>query len=215
MPIVKTDVTYTSKRTEDTIQELKKSYPFLEIGTIGYSVLGRPISFIRIGNGVKKVFYNGSFHANEWITSVVMLKFIEDIAEAFGNRRRFYGVDLERLFRKVTLYVVPMVNPDGVDVVNGAIENNSVLRSVEQIADNYPAVPYPDGWKANIRGVDLNLQFPAEWNQARETKFAQGFTTFAPRDFVGEGPLTEPESLAVYNFTLEQNFDFILAYHTQ
>lgn len=215
MAIVQTDVIYTSKRNEDTIQELKKEYPFLEIGVIGYSVLGRPISFLKLGTGTKKVFYNGSFHANEWITSVVLLKFVEELAEALEDRERFYGVDLERLFRRVTLYVVPMVNPDGVDVVNRAIENNAVLRSVEQIADNYPAIPYPEGWKANIRGVDLNLQFPAEWNQAREIKFEQGFTTFAPRDFVGEGPLTEPESLAVYNFTLEQNFDLILAYHSQ
>lgn len=215
MAIVQTDVIYTSQRNQDTIQKLKKKYPFLEIGTIGYSVLGRPITFLKMGVGKKKVFYNGSFHANEWITTIVLLKFMEEMADAFVNRRRFYGVDLERLFRKVTLYVVPMVNPDGVDVVNGAIENHAVLRGVEKIADNYPSIPYPDGWKANIKGVDLNLQFPAEWNQAREIKFAQGFTTFAPRDFVGEGPLTEPESLAVYEFTLEQNFDLILAYHSQ
>ena len=37
----------------------------------------------------------------------------------------------------------------------------------------------------------------------------------APRDFVGYGPLTEPESLAVYNFTLQHNFRLILAYHSQ
>lgn len=29
------------------------------------------------------------------------------------------------------------------------------------------------------------------------------------------GPLTEPEALAVYNFTLLRNFRLILAYHTQ
>lgn len=29
------------------------------------------------------------------------------------------------------------------------------------------------------------------------------------------GPLTEPESLALYNFTLRHNFKLILAYHTQ
>ncbi len=37
----------------------------------------------------------------------------------------------------------------------------------------------------------------------------------APRDFVGYGPLTEPESLAVYNFTLQHNFRLILIYHSQ
>lgn len=29
------------------------------------------------------------------------------------------------------------------------------------------------------------------------------------------GPLTEPESLAIYNFTLANNFNLIIAYHTQ
>lgn len=63
--------------------------------------------------------------------------------------------------------------------------------------------------------MDLNLQFPASWTEAREIKFAQGFNRPAPRDFVGFGPLTEPEALAVYNFTLKHNFRLILAYHTQ
>ncbi len=63
--------------------------------------------------------------------------------------------------------------------------------------------------------MDLNLQFPAGWEEARRIKFAQGFTSPAPRNFVGFGPLTEPESLAIYNFTLEHNFNLILAYHTQ
>lgn len=63
--------------------------------------------------------------------------------------------------------------------------------------------------------MDLNLQFPAGWEQARLIKFEQGFTSPAPRDFVGFGPLTEPEALAIYNFTLEHNFSLILSYHTQ
>ena len=37
----------------------------------------------------------------------------------------------------------------------------------------------------------------------------------APRDFVGYGPLTEPEALAIYNFTLSHNFNLVIAYHTQ
>ena len=36
----------------------------------------------------------------------------------------------------------------------------------------------------------------------------------APRDFVGFSPLTEPESLAIYNFTLMHDFRLVIAYHT-
>ena len=63
--------------------------------------------------------------------------------------------------------------------------------------------------------MDLNLQFPAGWENARKIKFSQGYTKPAPRDFVGYGPLTEPEALAIYNFTLIHDFKLILAYHTQ
>lgn len=72
------------------------------------------------------------------------------------------------------------------------------------------------GWKFfKSTGVDLNLQFPAGWEQAREIKYSQGFTQPAPRDFVGFGPLTEPESLAIYNFTLMHDFRLVIAFHTQ
>ena len=64
-------------------------------------------------------------------------------------------------------------------------------------------------------GTDLNLQFPAGWKNAKEIKYAQGFDMPAPRDFVGFGPLTEPESLAIYNFTLMHDFRLVIAYHTQ
>ena len=63
--------------------------------------------------------------------------------------------------------------------------------------------------------MDLNLQFPANWEEARRIKFSQGYTKPAPRNYVGEGPLTEPEALAIYNFTLEHDIKLTLSYHTQ
>ena len=37
----------------------------------------------------------------------------------------------------------------------------------------------------------------------------------APRDFVGSGPLSTSESIALYNFTISHNFRLVISYHTQ
>ena len=207
---------YTYKKLQDKIQQLKIAYPFLEIGNIGYSVLGRSIPYIKIGIGKKEVFYNASFHANEWITTPVLMKFVEEYAIQYLINGKLNEFSARELYNSVSLYIVPMVNPDGVDLVTGGLQpvDNS-YKNAEQIAENFPNIPFPSGWKANIEGVDLNLQFPAGWKQAKEIKYEQGFNKPAPRDYVGDGPLVAPESLAVYNFTLEHNFRLVIAYHTQ
>ena len=206
---------YSSGLNQLVIENLAMRYPFLETGSIGKSVLGREIPYVRIGVGEKEVFYNASFHANEWITTPVLLKFLEDYAKAYTDNNFLFGIRAEQLFRNFSLYLVPMVNPDGVDLVNGFIGNEIVLEQTRGIAERYDYIPYPSGWKANIEGIDLNLQFPAGWENARQIKYEQGYTQPAPRDYVGEAPLTAPESLAVYDFTRQHNFDLILAYHTQ
>ena len=207
---------YTSKILAQHISELKRTYNFLEISTIGVSNLGTPISYIRFGRGNKEVLYIGSTHANEFITTPLLMTFLEVLCNSYINGLSLYGLNPKILFNTVSLYIVPMLNPDGVDLVQEAIPKNSeTYQNAIKISNNYPDIPFPSGWKANILGVDINLQFPAGWEEAKKIKYSQGFTSPAPRDFVGFSPLSTPEAKTIYNFILQHNFRLMLTYHTQ
>ena len=206
----------TSALCEDTIRQLLDAYPFLRSEVLTTTAFGRPVQTLVIGQGERRVIYSASHHANEWITTPVLLKFAEELAEAIQSNGTLFGVPAQNISRAATIYLVPMVDPDGVDLVTGAIEPGTLeYESANRIADNFPDIPFPNGWKANLLGVDLNLQYPAGWLQAREIKFRQGFTRPAPRDYVGRAPLNQRESIALARFTEDLDPALVLAYHTQ
>ncbi len=216
MPIVLSNVPITSARNEEMILALAQRYPFIRTELLSRSAFGRPIRTLVIGNGPRKVLYTASHHANEWITSYVLLKFAEELAQAMETDGRVYGVSAQTIQNAATIYMVPMVDPDGVDLVTGAIQPGSLeYELARQLSENYPQIPFPSGWKANLMGVDLNLQYPAGWLQARDIKFSQGFTRPGPRDYVGRAPLNQFESRALAGYTQAVNPDMVLAYHTQ
>ena len=216
MEIVKTDVPMTAALNARTIAALVARYPFLRTEQLGETAFGRPILTLMAGNGPRKVVYTAAHHANEWITTPVILKFIEELAEAVESGGEIFGVNAKELTEAVTIYTVPMVDPDGVDLVTGAIQPGSVQYELARsLADNYPAIPFPNGWKANLLGVDLNLNYPAGWLQAREIKFSQGFTRPGPRDYVGRAPLNQAETRLLAGYTEFVDPDLVLAYHSQ
>ena len=216
LSVVRTEVPMTSALNEQTIKQLAEMYPFIEVEKLTDTAFGRPVWAMIMGDGEREVLYTAAHHANEWITAPILLKFAEDLAQAFQTDGEIGGVSARELLRRTRIHLVPMVNPDGVDLVTGSIQPlTPEYDRARQIAGNFPNIPFPDGWKANLNGVDLNLQYPAGWMIARELKFSQGFDCPAPRDYVGRAPLDQPESRALAEYTEEVDPDLVLAYHTQ
>lgn len=188
---------------------LRQRYPFLALGAIGRSVLGRPIPVVRIGTGPKEVHYNGSFHAQEWLTTLLLMRFIEWYAEACQKGAQIGPFSIPALCRETSLWIVPMVNPDGVQLVQKGIAPDNpyhdlVLRANRGSLDFRP-------WAANMRGVDLNRQFPAHW----ERQAGRGPAGPAPRGYAGPAPLSEPEARAMADFTRAHGFRLVIAFHSQ
>lgn len=191
------------------IRRLLAVYPFLQTAPIGNSVLKREIPEILVGSGTKRVHYNASFHANEWITTPIILTFLNDYLLSLTNQTTIRGLFTFSFYQQTTLSIVPMVNPDGVNLVlNGPPANEPWRSRVVEL--NNGSLDFSD-WKANIRGVDLNDQFPANWDRerARNPKYP------GPRDYGGERPLSEPEAIAIADLTRRRDFARVLALHTQ
>ncbi len=162
MSIVNTNISYNSGILRQNLSVLLRNYPFLNVQIVGNSVLGKPIYVIKLGRGAKKVFYSGSIHANEWITSVLLMKFIEDYCIAYTNRSNLYEYSVTSLFNSTSIYIMPMVNPDGVDLVTGYLPVSSPsYQKAIHIANQFSSIPFPDGWKANLNGVNLKNYQPS------------------------------------------------------
>ena len=212
--VVTLDVAPTYEIVQRQIRGLQARYPFLETGSIGRSVMGRELYYVRLGRGANEVSYNASHHANESITTPLLMKFIENYSRAYSAGGSILGYNIRQLFDLTSIYIVPLVNPDGVDLV-AYWPNYSDPAFTRAAQLNRTGLPLPSVWKANIRGVDLNLNYPAEWEREKQEEIEQGITSPGPRDYGGEAPLSEPESRAMVDFSRAHNFRLVIAYHTQ
>jgi len=212
--VVFTDIDYTYEIMERDIGGLKARYPFIEVGVAGQSVLGKNLYYIRLGRGPVEVFYNGAHHSLEWITAPLLMKFIENFSRAYSTGSNIRGYNVRDIWNRSSIYIVPMVNPDGVDLVlEGLSPENPYYQQLLRWNDT--GLPFSQVWNANIRGVDLNRNYPASWEQAKAQEPALGIDGPGPTRYGGPSPLSEPETQAMVNFTRQHNFKLVIAYHTQ
>jgi len=206
--IVNPYVPYTYEQMMDESLKLAELYPdIVSLGSIGNSVEGRDLLLIRLGKGDKKIVLCGSHHAREYISSSYLMKMVEEYSRAYSNSGYFGKYNVREILDQVCIYVVPMVNPDGVNLVNKGLAAVNDQQAVEAMVMLRPS--YRE-WKANINGVDLNRQYPAQW----EEKYDEVGKP-ASESFKGTAAATEPEIQAMMKLSNENDFILAASFHTK
>ncbi len=206
-PLVQGQQVYSYQRLLADTAHLEETYPgLIEVSDIGESVFGRRIIAIRLGRGPVAITLNGSHHGREWITSSVLMAMIDRYVLAYYRGEILDGYDVYDLLNRVSLHIVPMVNPDGVSLAQSGAA--SAPNRVRVLALNGGSANFC-GWKANGRGVDLNRQYPANWETIERQAPWPG-----PWNYRGAAPLTEPEAQAMAAFTRRHRFALHAALHS-
>lgn len=196
-----------------SLEEISARYKEAKIYDIGKSVTGRKLYVIEIGKGSNKVFYNGAHHGMEWLTSALLVKFAKEYLACIKKGRFIFSVNSEYLFKNVTLYLLPIVNPDGVEIsIHGArIYTADYPRLFAQ--NNYNSDF--THWQANFNGVDLNHNYDALWERSKEEEVRHNILGPGPTRYAGKYPFSEPETAAMRDFTLREKFKLVMAFHSQ
>ena len=195
------------------LSNLVKKYAFAGVFSCGKSVLGRDILCVRLGKGKRKIFLNGAHHSLEWITSSLLLNYACDYAAALRDETDFCGDNILKIYNSATFYIVPMVNPDGVDfVINGIKKANPAYELVKGALGGKNIKKY---WQANANGVDLNHNYDAYFDEGKKMEQKLGITGANYTRYSGKKPFSEPETQAVKSLFEKEKFDISIAFHSQ
>lgn len=181
-------------------------YPeFTKLEVIGKSVEGRAIYALRVGNGKKEILMDGSLHAREHMTTNLLLEMIDSYALHYLKKSTVGGFNVRQVLDQTSIWFVPMVNPDGVTLVQSgryAVKNGDLATRING-STNFAR------WKANVRGVDLNDNFDSGWSLINSSIKKPNYMGYrGPRVF------SEPEAVALKNFVEKHNFKSYISYHT-
>lgn len=150
-----------------------------KVTSIGKSVEGRDIYCFEAGDGNGAIISTAGIHARESVSAYVVKKQLEYALEHKPKCRQYF---------------LPLVNPDGAQIVKAGEKSGDTKKLL---------------WKANAAGVDLNVNFDANWGTGVSNVFVKG-----SENYVGVEPFSEPESRALAAFTKECEAGLTLSYHT-
>lgn len=197
--IVKYNTPYNSSRVYQDVNALCSKYPeLMSQFSIGSSEKGKDIPCIKMGSGSKKACIVGGIHSREHISISFTMRSVEEMAIAYTKDRKYGEYNMRELFDKYTLYIVPMINPDGTDI---STAGDSPLYSSR--------VNYPDSYKLNANGVNLNRNYPFYW----EERFANQQTSPGNENYAGAVSASEKETKAMIKLCSENSFEWLLDMH--
>ena len=165
----------------------------VQTGSMGASVFGRIIPYIRLaGKSEHAVLVTAGIHAREHVSCLAAM-------------RQVYALAQREL--PCTLYVVPMLNPDGNVLVESGADAFGFYKS--RLLKENGSADF-SLWKANAAGVDLNVNFDARWGTG-----VQNVRTAGAQNYIGEKPESEPETQALVAFTRKVRPSLTLSYHAK
>lgn len=201
----------TAANLENYIRELLRAHPQARTFCVGKSVLGRKIPVLTLGNTCGCALFVGATHGSEWLTSLLLLRFFDEVCAAFEHGKSLCGVNVGRAVFKRGIAVIPVLNPDGVEInLRGAVGALSAEKRVSRLSGGDFS-----HWNANARGVDLNHNFAAGWETLQKLEHEAGIYGPAPGKYGGPRPFSEPETRAVCGFCSTFNVRRLYSFHSQ
>ncbi|KAI7259994.1 hypothetical protein KC345_g10167 [Hortaea werneckii] len=133
---------------------------------------------------------------------------IDTYAQAYHSNGRIGDYNVRSLLDEVSIWIVPMVNPDGVTLSQQGTAGlpadlAQTLRKYNGNSTNFTR------WKANMQGLDLNRQYPANWNTIRD---AVPYPSY--QNYKGNRPGQAPEVQLMMNFTERIDPEVTISYHS-
>lgn len=189
---------------------VKQFRPELISKVIGYSVQYRPIHQFSLGKGKYRLHISATHHAREWMTTWLVTQQLHYYTRLYYENAVIDGESIRELLDTISLDFVPLVNPDGMILATEGWEKAGLTyEEYSAMADKNGIMDAYWLWKANIRGVDLNRQYPMNWEGIRNSPDGP-----AAANYKGERHSSEPEVWALMKEVMAAPPLMTIAYHS-